>query len=151
MSEKGSMVFRDETKISLRYPKYALRIKFLCRKYRKLLELEDWEIDVSFHDIMRNSKGVPDKNPKGAECDAEPKYYQAQLKFYLETLNEGEKYDELDDYIRHEFLHIIVWNMGLLAQQFARCIHEDVDDICADAEELLVETLTRFAFWGKLK
>lgn len=151
--EKGELIFRDEHGWGKHYPKYVVRIKALCKKYDRIFELTSrgWELDISFHDIMRDSRGRPDKNPKGAECDAEPHYYQAQMKFHLVSLDDGKRYEELDAYVRHEFLHIFFWKLGKLACQFAQVQADDLDVICADVEEQSVEDLARLDFWDRLK
>lgn len=100
------------------------------RHYKRWLPLEEWEVAVSL-----DNPGDGDD----AECDAEPQYLRATLRFALEQIPD----DEMDDNVAHELWHVLLEELGTLGLAWAG------DDpvkrkIVLDTEDKIV---TRLARW----
>ncbi len=108
------------------------RVKY----WRHRLGLDDWEIHVSLA-----KPGAGDD----AECEAEPRYKRATIRFNLDQIDP----DELDNFIAHELWHIPVWALAEAGLTLAG------DDLAKqkwveDMEEQLVTHLERVAVgWGR--
>lgn len=100
------------------------RIKY----WRKRLGLEDWEVSV----------GIEAPDDCKADCEAEPPYKTALLRFDRKAIAP----EELDAFVVHELLHLPVWALSDAAENLATG-----DDVkirwIRDREEGLVTYLER--------
>ncbi len=110
-------------KVSRRY--LVQRVKF----WRGRLGLADWEIWVSL-----TNPGDGDD----AECEAEPRYKRATIRFNLDAIDPH----ELDTFIVHELLHIPVWPLGEAAIALAGGDPAKIKWV-EDMEEQLITHLER--------
>lgn len=106
------------------------QVKRLLLKWAGKLGLGDWDVDVVF----------PEANYKDtANCDAAPEYKQAVVYLNLTKIDES----HLQDYIRHELLHAILWPLASIANDLARGdavlleqVRKAEERVCTDLETM---------------
>lgn len=109
--------------------------------HAKVLGLDRWDIGVGWRKV--------DGGNYAMECEAEWEYYKADIFIDLSRAVEG-KIKYLDEYIRHELLHAIVWPLGQMAEKLALG-SEGIQGIATMLEERVVSDLERAPFWDLLK
>ena len=109
------------------------------RHWRTRLNLDDWDIYVS----IRNPGDGDD-----AECDAEPQYKRATIRFNLDQVPA----DELDGFVAHELCHCPLEKLGRLALAWAgddpikqRIVLETEDEAVTHFERVVVALAKRQA------
>lgn len=79
-------------------------IEAAVRKYQRLLNLTDWEIEIIFEDLDHR-----------ADCEARPEYKEAVLRFDPRKI----KPRQIEEFAAHELVHCIVWALAAAAEQLA--------------------------------
>ena len=88
--------------------KFQQKLKILIKKYVRLLNLKDWEIDIliSKSDLVTIKRGKIDSKKATYYADVIYKYVLRYASITLTKLQTVDKVDELEDTIYHEMLHI---------------------------------------------
>lgn len=109
----------------------------LVELYGPLMGLHEWKIKVKFAEVNAEDAGI------GADCVAEPEYYNAEITFYLGNLAEREV-DELPAFVRHEMLHILMWPFGQLVNALTNNSFEKAFTL---VDERVTSDLERMPIW----
>ena len=102
-----------------------------------LMLKDDWYITISFVE-----------NEIDGECmatEAFPEYRKASIEVFLPGLTEQWEY--LDHYVRHELLHIIIWNFFDIAGTLA---YKNVSKALGKLEEQVIYLLEHMPLWNVL-
>jgi hypothetical protein len=86
----------------------AASVRARVKHWQRRLHLEDWDLRVTF--------GPNPEDQSEASCRARHEYGAATLNFDLSVIPAG----ELDDYIRHEIVHLPSWAAWHAAEQLAK-------------------------------
>ena len=97
-------------------------------RWQARLGLQTWFFRVEFGKV---EGGV-------AECEAKPEYLKADMRFDLDEI----RAEYLDDYVRHELIHCLVWPLGHVADVLAAG-DPKLQEWCRVSEEGLVTALER--------
>ena len=111
-------------------------VRAVVRRWQKALGLGGWDIDVVF----------PEANYKDtANCEASPEYKQAVIYLNMTKLDDT----QLEDYVRHELFHAVIWPLGSLAHDLAgdnKILQEQI----RKAEERVCTDLETMPLWSEL-
>ena len=85
------------------YEKVERRIRAMFKKWRAILALDHWSITLSFD--------YAEYPENGADCTAQPEYYQAQIVVHLvKLLKDYPEAHQWEDMIVHELVHALSWS-----------------------------------------
>jgi hypothetical protein len=101
--------------------------------------LQGWDIFVEFGEI----KGKGNDAEMAMETFAEPEYYKTTLTVDLSRLHEI----DINTYVRHEFLHTILWLYTHAAEEL--CVKKAQGTVLK-LEERVVSDLERMPLWEML-
>lgn len=116
----------------------AIRRAF--KRYRALLGLNGWRFDLEW-------ASPKDSDEAAAGCIADPEYRRARLFFNVSKIPD----DELDEHVRHELLHAVVWPLAHVAEFQADSDDESATEMIRLAHERVVTDLEYAPFWSKLE
>jgi hypothetical protein len=115
------------------YKRLANKVLASIILHRKLMGMVDWDIVVTFGEIpdTKDKKGV------AMQTVAEPQYYKISLDIDLDSLHES----DIHTYVRHEFLHALVWLYSNLVEQLlpkrtAEAVREIEERVTTDLENM---------------
>ena len=119
-------------------PRPSSRVRKILRlvaRYKRLLGLDLWTIEVKF---------TPDKRDK-AGCSADDEYMSAELFFDLAEIAP----EEDETYVRHEMLHIPTWEL-LRVADFLAGKDKTAQELVRAARERVTTLLERAPLWERL-
>ncbi len=105
-------------------------------RYKVLLGLERWNIDVRFDEKLKDA----------GNCDYKPEYMQATISFNPKDISLA----DVDEYARHELLHCIVAPLAQVAD-FVRERDKNSREMVREAEERVVSQLELLPLWDELE
>jgi hypothetical protein len=111
------------------------RVVAAFEEHIELMLHDDWYITVHFTEVE-------------GECmatEAFPEYRKATVDVHIEGIREQWEY--LNHYVRHELLHVIVWNFFDIAGTLA---YKNVGRALGKLEEQVIYLLEHMPLWSKL-
>ncbi|NIO37413.1 hypothetical protein GTO27_06885 [Candidatus Bathyarchaeota archaeon] len=121
-------------------------------KYDDEVKLNDYEKDVvaSFHkhvDLMLDDKWYltlkfEPVEDEAMECEVQPEYRTAKVSIDSDQLKSQPEY--IDFYVRHELLHVVVWNFFDIAGTLA---YKNAAQALIKLEESVIDRLEHMPMW----
>ena len=109
-------------------------------RHIRLLGLEHWSFEIRWESPLEGGR-------YGAETRASPEYYDATVTFDLDVI--AVRSDQVDQYVRHELIHCIVWPLAEAGQLLAGD-SEGARELIGRIEERVTSDLERLPLWDKL-
>lgn len=104
-------------------------------KHIELMLADSWYITLEFTTV----------EGEAMECTVKQEYRKAEINVDTAQLEGQPEY--IDHYIRHELLHILVWNFFDIAGTLA---YKNAADALVKLEESVIDRLEHMPLWNKL-
>ena len=105
------------------------------KRHIALMLVDDWYITIKFESV----------EGEAMECEVATEYRNAKISVDSKQLEGQPEY--IDHYVRHEILHIIVWNFFDIAGTLA---YKNAAAALVKLEESVIDRLEHMPLWDKL-
>jgi hypothetical protein len=105
------------------------------KKHVKLMMADDWDLTLEFRKV----------EDEAAETEVKPEYRRAVIA--IDTEKMAHEPEHIDHYLRHEILHIIVWNFFDIAGTLC---YKNTGEALLKLEESVIDRLEHMPMWKNM-